>query len=109
MARFHGVRPAAIVKCESPADAAAAIGFARRAGLSLAIRSGGHSVAGRSSGEGVVIDVTPMCSVAVLDGTTSVGAGATLGDLYEALYTHRRTLPAGCGPSVGIAVSTGTE
>lgn len=103
MARFHGVRPAAIVKCETSGDAVAAIGFARRSGLTLAIRCGGHSVAGRSSCEGIVIDVTPMRHVSVLGGTASVGAGARLGDLYHALYTHGVTLPAGCGPSVGIA------
>src|SRR5215471_13261369 len=41
-ARFHDVRPAAIVRCQTPTDASAAIGFARRAGLAVSIRSGGH-------------------------------------------------------------------
>jgi FAD/FMN-containing dehydrogenase len=103
MARFHEVRPAAIVRCETPADASAAIGFARRSGLPLSIRCGGHSVTGRSSGNGIVIDVTPMRSVSVIDGTATVEAGVRLGELYEALYTHGLTVPAGCGPSVGIA------
>jgi FAD/FMN-containing dehydrogenase len=103
MARFHEVTPAAIVRCETPADASAAIGFARRTGLPPSIRCGGHSVAGRSSGEGIVVDVTPMHSVSVGDGTATVGAGVRLGELYDALYTHGVTVPAGCGPSVGIA------
>jgi FAD/FMN-containing dehydrogenase len=103
MARFHEVRPAAIVRCMTPADASAAILFARRTGLPLAIRCGGHSVAGRSTSEGVVIDVTPMRSVTIKDGLAIVGAGARLGELYEALFAHGATLPAGCGPSVGIA------
>ena len=103
MARFHEVRPAAIVRCERPADASAAIGLARRRGLPVSIRCGGHSVAGRSSGEGIVIDVTPMRCVSAGDGSATVGAGARLGDLYDALYAHGVTVPAGCGPSVGIA------
>jgi FAD/FMN-containing dehydrogenase len=102
MARFHDVRPAAIVRCRTPADASAAIGFARRAGLPAAVRCGGHSVAGRSATEGMIIDVTPMSSVGVSDRIATVGAGARLGDLYEALYEHGVTIPAGCGPAVGI-------
>ncbi len=103
MARFEQVRPAAIVRCETPADASATILLARRSGVPLSIRCGGHSVAGRSSTEGIVIDVTPMRSVAVTHGVATVGAGVRLGDLYEALYEHGITIPAGCGPSVGIA------
>ena len=103
MARFDEVKPAAVVRCETPLDVSAAIGFARSAGMSLSVRCGGHSVAGRSSGEGIVIDVTPMHAISVGDGNAIVGAGARLGELYDALYVHGVTLPAGCGPSVGIA------
>jgi FAD/FMN-containing dehydrogenase len=103
MARFHDVRPAAIVRGETPADVSATIRFAKRTGLPLSIRCGGHSVAGRSCTEGILVDVTPMRSVAVCDGIATVGAGVRLGDLYEALYEHGVTIPAGCGPSVGIA------
>jgi FAD/FMN-containing dehydrogenase len=103
MARFHDVRPAAIVRCRTSADASAAIGFARRAVLPVSIRCGGHSVAGRSVTEGMVIDVTPMSGVEVSDGIACVGAGARLGELYEALYEHGVTIPAGCGPAVGIS------
>jgi FAD/FMN-containing dehydrogenase len=103
MARFEAVRPAAIVRCLTPGDVAQAILFARRAGLGLSLRCGGHSVAGRSSGAGLVIDVSPMRSVSISNGIASVGAGIRLGELYEALYEHGVTVPAGCGPSVGIA------
>ena len=102
MARFGDVRPAAIIRCRAAADASAAIGFARRAGLPVSIRCGGHSVAGRSVTKGMVIDVTPMSRISVSDGIACVGAGARLGDLYEALYEHGVTIPAGCGPAVGI-------
>lgn len=102
MARFHDVAPAAIVRCRTPADASTAIGFARGAGLPVSIRCGGHSVAGRSATEGMVIDVTPMSRISVGSRIATVGAGARLGELYEGLYEHGVTIPAGCGPGVGI-------
>ena len=103
MARFEYLRPAAVVRCASPADVAATLVVVRGLGLPTAIRSGGHSVAGRSSTDGVVLDVTPMGSVAVAGEVATVGAGVRLGDLYDALAEHALTIPAGCGPSVGIA------
>src|SRR5215211_7550392 len=102
-ARFHHVRPEAVVLCESPADVADALSLARRSGLPTATRSGGHCFAGRSSTQGIVIDVTPMSSVSVSAGVTTVGAGARLGDIYDALDVHGVTIAAGCGPTVGIA------
>lgn len=86
-----------------PADVAATLSVAGGLGMGTAIRSGGHSVAGWSSTEGIVLDVTPMGSVAVAGQVATVGAGVRLGELYDALATHGRTIPAGCGPSVGIA------
>jgi FAD/FMN-containing dehydrogenase len=103
MARFEHVLPAAVVRCATAADVAATLAVAGRLGLPTAIRSGGHSVAGRSSTEGIVLDVTPMGSVAVAGEAATVGAGVRLGELYDALAEHGLTIPAGCGPSVGIA------
>src|SRR5919197_336425 len=103
MARLEHLRPAAVVRCATPADVAATLAVARGLRLPTAIRSGGHSVAGRSSTDGVILDVTPMRSVAVAGEVATVGAGVRLGDLYDALATHGLTIPAGCGPSVGIA------
>jgi len=103
MARFDDVRPAAVVRCRTPEDVSAVIRFARRAELPVATRCGGHSVAGRSFTDGIVIDVTPMRGVSVSEGIATVGAGWRLGELYEALYEGGVTIPAGCGPSVGIA------
>jgi len=103
MVRFENVRPAAIVLCKTPADVAEAIALARHCGLQTATRSGGHSVSGRSSTEGILIDVTPMCSVSVAGRAATVGAGVRLGTLYDALQEHGLTIPAGCGSTVGIA------
>jgi FAD/FMN-containing dehydrogenase len=103
IARFHDLRPVAVVRCATPADVAATISLARRAGLPTATRSGGHCFAGHSSTTGIVIDVTPMRSVSVEGEVVTAGAGTRLGDLYDALAARGRAIPAGCGPTVGIA------
>jgi FAD/FMN-containing dehydrogenase len=103
MARWQGIRPRAVVMCEGASDVAEALAFARRAGVHVAARSGGHCFAGRSSTPGMVIDVTPMSSVAVAGARATVGAGTRLADLYDALAENGLTIPAGCGPTVGIA------
>jgi FAD binding domain/Berberine and berberine like len=100
--RFHDVRPQAVVLCRTPEDAVEAIAFARRSGIELAVRSGGHDFAGRSSGPGMVLDLTSMCRVEVSDGVATVGPGVRLGDLYAALAEYGVTIPAGCGATVGI-------
>jgi FAD/FMN-containing dehydrogenase len=103
IANFHDVRPAAVVRCRGTADVAETVGFATRYGLPLAPRSGGHCFAGRSSTSGIVLDVTPMNAVTASDGVATVGAGARLGPVYDALTEQGRTVPAGCGPTVGVA------
>jgi FAD/FMN-containing dehydrogenase len=103
IARFDDVLPQAVVLCGTPEDVSETISFARQSGLRTVTRSGGHCFAGRSSTEGIVIDVTPMCSVSVSGGVASVGAGARLGDVYDSLEEQGLTIPAGCGPTVGIS------
>jgi FAD/FMN-containing dehydrogenase len=100
--RFHAARPQAIVLCRTPGDVVEAIAFARRRGVEIAVRSGGHDFAGRSSGPGVVLDLTSMHALEVSDGLAAVGPGMRLGDLYPALAAHAVTIPGGCGPTVGI-------
>src|SRR5919202_999494 len=103
IARFDGVRPQAVVRCRMPEDIAQALVLARQEGLHVALRSGGHCFAGRSSTTGIVIDVSGMDEVSIADGTVTVGAGARLADVYDVLAAHDRTIAAGCGPTVGIA------
>jgi FAD/FMN-containing dehydrogenase len=103
IARFYHVHPAAIVRCQTPGDVAEAIAFGQMTGLPTATRSGGHCFAGRSSSEGIVIDITPLNAVSVSDGVATVGAGARLGEVYDSLNAHHLTIPAGSCPSVGIA------
>ena len=59
-------RPAVIARCRTTADVVEAVNVTRAAGVSLAVRAGGHSVAGFSSCDGgVVIDLTGMRGVSV--------------------------------------------
>jgi FAD/FMN-containing dehydrogenase len=59
-------RPAAIVRCRSAADVIAAVHFARDTRLPLAVRGGGHNVAGRCTcDDGIVIDFSEMKGIRV--------------------------------------------
>ena len=97
------MEPQAIVSCATPQDVSEAISFALRHGLDVAVRSGGHSFAGHSSTRGILIAVTPMRSVSVSGVVATVGAGARLGEVYEALQHHGLAIPAGTCPDVGVA------
>jgi FAD/FMN-containing dehydrogenase len=103
LARFRTVRPARVASCASAQEVAAAIAEARAAGLPLAVRSGGHCFGGRSSTEGLVIDVSPLDAIEAGDGVVRVGAGAQLGAIYDALDAHGLTIAGGCGTTVGVS------
>src|ERR671917_1626187 len=100
--RFHDVRPRAVVLCRTPGDVVEAVAFARRSGIEVAVRSGGHDFRGPLVGPGMVLDLTPMHTLEVSDGLATVGPGLRLGDLYAALAQHGVAIPGGCGATVGI-------
>ena len=96
--------PRMVLRCRSEQDVVVAVRVVRDQGGAVAVRSGGHCFAGRSSTEGVLIDVAGLADIDVAGGRfATVGAGTRLGALYPALHAAGRTLPAGCGPTVGIA------
>ncbi|GAA3372847.1 FAD-binding oxidoreductase [Streptomyces sannanensis] len=100
--RFDALRPAAVAYVANEADIKECLSFARRhPGTRLAIRNGGHSYGGWSSGnDRLVIDISKLDKVGT-DGT--IGAGAKLIDVYRALARKNRTIPAGSCPTVGIS------
>ena len=100
--RFDHIRPRAVAFCESPQDVAAAVRFARDAGLPIALRSGGHSYGGWSTGTGLVVDVSRIAHVLVTGATAQVGAGASVIDSYAGVARHGLALAGGSCPSVGI-------
>jgi FAD/FMN-containing dehydrogenase len=102
-AQFESIFPEAVVRCRTAADVAETVTFAQRVGADLAVRSGGHCFAGRSSTCGILIDLSDLRSVSVTDGLATVEAGALLGDVYARLDADGLTIAAGACPSVGIA------
>ena len=98
-------RPSAIVQVADAADVAAVVNFARAAGLELAVRGGGHSMAGFGvSDGGLVIDLSPMKGLEI-DGerrTLWAEAGLTAGEVTHAAAEHGLAVGFGDTGSVGI-------
>jgi FAD/FMN-containing dehydrogenase len=99
-------RPGLIVQCAGAADVVNAVRFAAENRLLVAVRGGGHNIAGNAVCDGgMVIDLTPMKSVRV-DATTKtawVEPGATLADLDVETQAFRLALPTGINSTTGIA------
>ena len=99
-------RPAVVARCASPADVADAIAYARGQGLPLAVRAGGHSVAGLSLvDDGLVIDVRGMASVEVDPErrVARVGAGATWAQFDRATEPYGLATTGGRVSTTGVA------
>ncbi len=98
-------RPALIARCRGADDVVAAVDFARENDLTLSVRGGGHSVAGRAvCDDGLMIDLTPMSAVQV-DAearTARVGRGATWGDFDEKAQEHGLATTGGLVSSTGV-------
>jgi FAD/FMN-containing dehydrogenase len=103
--RFDDVMPAAVAQVRSEADIAHCLSFAKRFGLPVRVRSGGHSYIGASTGPGLVIDLRPISNVAIDSraGTATIGGGAALIDVYDSLAGHGVSIPAGSCPTVGLS------
>ncbi|MFD8483054.1 FAD-binding oxidoreductase [Kitasatospora sp. NPDC059673] len=101
------VHPQAVVFAQGVEDVRHTLAFARRYGLPLAARGGSHCYGGWSTSPGVTLDLSRMNTVGTegpaATGTATVGAGALLIDVYDALLAENRSIPAGSCPSVGIA------
>jgi FAD/FMN-containing dehydrogenase len=99
-------RPALIARCAGAADVMLAVNFARENGLLLAVRSGGHNIAGNAVCDGgMMIDLSPMKLVRVDPEAriAHVGPGATLGDLDHETQAFGLATPTGINSTTGIA------
>ena len=103
---MHRHQPALIVRCTGTADAADAVTFGRQHGLLVAVRGGGHSVAGLSSCDGgMVIDLTRMRGVDVDPGArlARVQGGALWGDVDRETQAFGLIVPGGVVSETGVA------
>jgi FAD/FMN-containing dehydrogenase len=99
-------RPALIARCASVEDVACAVNFARENDLLLAVRGGGHNVAGTASADGgLVVDLSAMKEIEVDPErrTVRAGAGVTIGELDEETQKHGLATPMGVVSETGIA------
>lgn len=101
--RFDGIHPQAVAYCATSRDVQLAVEFAQSSDVALALRAGGHSYGGWSIGTGLVLDVSKLNRVRVAGNAATVGAGARLIDVYDAVAGSGQALAAGSCPTVGIA------
>jgi FAD/FMN-containing dehydrogenase len=98
--------PAYVLRVASVRDVQVGVRFAREAGLTLAVRGGGHSFAGfGTNAEGVVIDLGGLADVEVIDDerhVVRIGGGATWGQVVDALAPHGLAISSGDTRSVGV-------
>src|SRR5215218_9053075 len=99
-------RPALVAGCTSADDVIAALRCARRSGLPVAVRSGGHSFPGHSvADDALVVDLRPMHRVEVDPDrrVARVQAGVLLGEVDRETHGHGLAIPAGIVTHTGLA------
>ncbi len=97
-------RPAIIARCTGPADVITCVRFAREQDIVVAVRGGGHSVAGKSiCDEGLMIDLSAMKGIRVDPARRTVRAetGLKLGEF------DRETQAFGLATTLGVVSATG--
>src|SRR3954465_8927823 len=101
-----GHRPALVVRAGGAADVIAAGGFGRSNDLQIAVRGGGHSIAGFSTvDDGIVIDLSPMTDVRVDPEArrATVGGGAVWADVDTETQAHSLATTGGLVSTTGVA------
>lgn len=99
-------RPGFVVRCAGAPDVVQAIRFSREHQLLVAVRSGGHNIAGKAVADGaLLIDLSQMRKVRVDSAakTAWVESGATLGDFDRETQAFGLTAPTGINSTTGIA------
>src|ERR1700682_3462499 len=99
-------RPALIARCRGVADVVDAVNLTRKLGLEVAVRGGGHNVAGRATIDGgLVIDLAPMKGIHVdpKGRTGRAQGGVTWAELNRETQLHGLAVTVGVVSSTGIA------
>ncbi len=99
-------RPALVVRCAGVADVILALGFARERGLVVAVRGGGHNVAGFGTcDDGVVLDLSPLKGIRVDPEARTVraGGGVVWGELDQEAQAFGLATTGGLVSTTGIA------
>jgi FAD/FMN-containing dehydrogenase len=98
-------RPRLIARCTGPADVAAAVRFARESELEIAVRGGGHNVAGTAlCDDGILIDLSAMRAVSVdpAERTALVQGGALWSDVDHETQVHGLATTGGIVGHTGV-------
>lgn len=97
--------PAVIARCADADDVAVAVRFATERGLPLAVRGGGHNVAGTAVCDGVVVDLSAMRAVRLdrSGDTVHVQGGATWADVDAVTTPHGKAAAGGVVSETGVA------
>ncbi len=103
--RYDGATPLAVVRPTNQADIQQTVAFARRYGLRISPRNGGHSYVGASAASGtIVLDLRGMAWAPSFNGSSvQVYAGSTLYPVKAALAARGLAIPTGTCPTVGVA------
>jgi FAD binding domain/Berberine and berberine like len=109
--RWDAAMPLAILGAVGATDVAKALAFARKYSLPIALRSGGHNYPGYSAGgapgtgvnPSLVIDTREMNAITFAGNQVTVGAGASLAEVYNAVGSRGRALAGGSCATVGIS------
>ncbi|MFE7188604.1 FAD-binding oxidoreductase [Kitasatospora sp. NPDC057541] len=101
-ARFDAVEPAAVAYCADESDVALCLRYAQDQDLPIAVRAGGHSGGGYSTGTGLVVDVSRLNSAVVTPGAATFGGGTQLVDVTNAVAPHGLAVSGGFCPTVSL-------
>lgn len=97
------LHPAAIIRCANAEDVRSAVNFAREQAMTLSMRSGGHSIAGRTNNGRLVIDLSDMKTMAInpVRRMARLQPRLTWGKVTNALQPFGLAITAGDVASVG--------
>lgn len=102
---LYPASPKIIVMCAAYNDVRLALGWAHEHGWPVTCRSGGHSTAGFSLGDGMILDVSGIDGIGIdpVASTARIGAGARFGAINSTLDLYGLHVPGGGCPTVGVA------